>query len=622
MACQQSCTEVDIENIAHSTRIPRPLYQIDDQELMQTIVLELINQNITTRKALTKFCHEQRRIHKIQFGHPNLLYTYRCMIVKKLIEENPAITKILRSHKGRSQSGVIVITVMTSPYPKSGEKIKTFSCPYDCHYCPAEPGQPRSYLLDEPAVARANRNKFDPILQFNDRATSYLVTGHPLDKIELLILGGTWSAYPEDYKEEFIRDIFWSANTYFDQEKRDKLSLKKEQLINETTRCRIIGLTIETRPDQIRPRELKKLRYYGVTRVQLGVQHTDNEILKKINRRCTTEQAVGAIQLLKNACFKVDIHLMPDLPGSDPIKDLEMFDKVLHSPYLQADQWKIYPCEITPYTKIKEWYEEGSYKPYAENVYEIEVNGKKKKTNELIELLIKVKSMVHPWIRLNRVIRDIPNNYILGGNDITNLRQVIQREMKASGLRCRCIRCREVKDKVTDLSQAKLVVREYNASEGMEYFISFENDDEILYGFIRLRLIDYSRPENHRLAYTFPELMGCALIRELHVYGQVTSVNSSREGENVPQHYGFGKRLLWKAEDMAYEKGYRKIAVISGVGVKEYYRSRGFTDEGDYLTKELDSDDTTVHPLYLIFIFFAAMFTCFGVQLMINWWKG
>jgi ELP3 family radical SAM enzyme/protein acetyltransferase len=237
-------------------------------------------------------------------------------------------------------------------------------------------------------------NQFDPVLQFADRAATLAQNGHPVDKIELLVLGGTWESYPTPYRTEFIRDLFFAANTFLDRAPRQRLGLAEEQRRNETASVKIIGLTLETRPDTIDAAALRRLREYGCTRVQLGLQHTDDAILKKINRGCTNADASRAIRLLKDACFKVDIHLMPNLPGASPAADAAMFDAVLEDPALQVDQWKIYPCEIVPWTVIERWHKDGKHAPYDDAALE--------------EVLVAAKARVKPWVRLNRVRRDIP----------------------------------------------------------------------------------------------------------------------------------------------------------------------------------------------------------------------
>lgn len=578
---------VDIEDavsfhIGNSKVFNMSIFNKTDIETIRHIVLELVNMDFKNT-SFNQMMDQIRKTYKICPKKSQIFCMYRHLVESGEIKQNIHLESYLITKKIRALSGVLVITVVTSP--------GNFSCPKDCHYCPNEPGQPRSYLSDEPGVQRANRNGFDAVKQFVDRARTHYINGHPVDKIELLVLGGTWSGYPVDYQEEFIRDLFYAANTFFDDQKvvRDRLSLEDEQHINETARCKIIGLTLETRPDFITKYEIKRLRRYGCTRVQIGVQHTDDEILNKINRGCLNKHTIKAMKLLKDSGFKVDIHIMPDLPGSNPKKDMECFEYILGSPDIQADQWKIYPCEVVPWTKIEEWYKAGEYVPYSEE--------------DLMELIIKVKTMVHPWIRLNRVIRDIPNQYIIAGNQVTNLRQEIHRIMASRDLKCNCIRCREVGENISESESAEIVVRNYESSEGAEYFISFENNDRsIIYGFARLRLSN-----NAGIGY-LPELENAALVRELHVYGQLVAVGDS--DDQAAQHYGFGKRLMKKAEQIAFENGFRKIAVISGVGVRNYYKKLGYELENTYMTRELVN-----HKKNYIFVIITILviFTVFAI---------
>ena len=261
----------------------------------------------------------------------------------------------------RSQSGVLVVSVIMPP--------DNFSCKYDCHYCPNDPRYSRSYYHGEPTVMRGERNNFDAYKQFHERIISYFINGHNIDKIEVIILGGTFSCYDPNICENFISDLFYAANNVFEDQNnlRSKYDLEKEKYLNEVALAHIIGITIETRPDKISTYELRRFRKYGVTRVQIGIQHTDDLILEKINRQCYQNDTIQAIKLLKDNCFKVDIHIMPDLPGSDLEKDKLMFHKIINNHLYQADQWKIYPCNVLEYTKIKEWYDSGVYKPYAES---------------------------------------------------------------------------------------------------------------------------------------------------------------------------------------------------------------------------------------------------------------
>lgn len=337
----------------------------EDLPKFRDMVADICDAAPTTDRELTKLLLVLRRRHKMNPKKSQLLHMYKTMRSKGEVSEDvPHIEKLLMKKSSKSSSGVLVITVVTSPYPKIGDKVQTFSCKWDCHYCPNEPGQPRSYLHDEPSVLRANQNSFDACLQFTDRAAVLAQNGHPVDKIEVIVLGGTWASYPHQYQEEFCRDLFYAANTFYERKKRERLSIAEEQRINESAQCKIIGLTLETRPDTVTPDEMIRFRKYGCTRIQIGVQHTNDAILKKINRRHYREDAVRAIQMLKDTCYKVDMHLMPNLPGASPDLDKEMFLDVLYSEDMQADQWKIYPCEVVPWTRIKKWFDEGKFVPY------------------------------------------------------------------------------------------------------------------------------------------------------------------------------------------------------------------------------------------------------------------
>ena len=460
--------------------------------------------------------------------------------------------------------------------------------------------QPRSYLSTEPAVLRANRNNFDPILQIYDRADALTNCGHKVDKIEVLVLGGTWDNYPIEYQESFIRDIYHSINN-LQTRGINKGTLEQEIMTAEKSEKRIIGLTLETRPDYINLRQIRRLRKFNVTRLQIGVQHIDDDVLDYIERGCNLKDIIKGNNLWKKNGGKVDWHIMPDLPGSSKEKDIKMFEELfgvnsivevyknyfrydLKRPELQSDQLKIYPCSVVDWTKIKEWYEDGTYKPYSEN------------EEELIEVLAGLKNNIFPWIRLNRIIRDIPNMNILGGNENVNLRQKL---LNREDIKCDCIRCREVKNKKTNIEDAELFIREYNGVDSTEYFISYESPDQkILYGFLRLRIND----DNSDIIY--PELQDCSFIRELHVYGSIvghSSVQNARkmaqsggaQATSKIQHMGFGKKMMKIAEDISMWRGFRKVAVISGVGVREYYASQDYKLVKDYMIKELKEEKTT-----------------------------
>lgn len=487
----------------------------------------------------------------------------------------------------RSWSGVLVVTIVTRP--------DKFSCPNNCHMCPAEPGQPRSYLSSEPAVARANRHDFDAIKQFNARMTMLHDNGHTLDKIEIIVLGGTFSSYPKDYQKEFISDLFYAANTFTDTVKRPKLSLQDEKEINETANKKIIGISLETRPDHINKYELRRFREYGCTRIQIGVQHTDNEILKIINRGHTIEQSIKAIRLIKEAGFKLDVHIMPDLPGTTMENDKEMIQKILNNEEYQPDYLKLYPCLDVEFTEIRKWKEEGKWKPYAEE-----------NATNLLDVCLEAKIHSKEYIRYNRIQRDFPEEKpdVLGYSSKHirgNFRQMLQLYAKKKGYICKCIRCREVKK--NKITRPILNSQEYNASGGKEIFISVDSKNhEHIYGFIRLRL-NNNTP-------VFKELENIALVRELHVYGFIQSTSKTDKSKKAQvQHRGFGKMLLAKAEMTAYLNGYNQIAVISGVGVREYYRKYGYhlKFNSEYMCKTLNVKTFVVNVFYFIIFYFKGL---------------
>ena len=536
-----------------------------DEKILENIVLELAN---TKYASDLDFVKKLRQVFSTEHLAPttkaNLILVYRQLVKSGRLKNDERINELFTKRAVRTLSGVSVITVLTKP----------FVCPGKCVYCPTEQGMPKSYLSNEPAAMRAKMNLFDAERQVRMRIQALENNGHLVDKIEILVLGGTWSVYPDQYQHDFIRDCFYAANTFSDEAKREKLSLVEEQDINETARYKIIGLTLETRPDFIHETEIKKLRILGCTRVQLGVQHTDNKILDFIKRGHSIEQSILATRLLKDAGFKVDHHYMPDLPGSTPAKDLEMFKYVFESVDLQPDQLKIYPCIVNEFAELNKWYQEGRYKPFSEK--------------ELLDLLLAVKKIVPPYMRINRLIRDIPEESIIAGNRITNLRQYLQAELKKQGKDCQCLRCREVKSELFDIKSVELVKREYRASCGREWFLSFENHEHTkVYAFLRLRIND--KPAENILE----ELKNASLVRELHVYGKMIPATNDEtiDDENGAisntQHLGLGKRLMAEAERITLEQGLNKVAVISGIGVRNYYRKLGYELEGTYVTKNL-----------------------------------
>jgi len=462
---------------------------------------------------------------------------------------------LLKKQAVRTLSGVTPVTILTKPFP----------CPGNCVYCPQEPGMPKSYLSNEPAAMRAKGYNFSPQKQVLGRIKALEANGHNVDKLEILVLGGSWSAYPKKYQEWFIKECFDSANG-----KKSK-TLNEAQKKNETARYRIIGLTLETRPNLINPEEITWLRYLGCTRVQLGAQHLDDKILQLINRGITTAEVAKATELLKSAGFKVDWHLMPDLPGATPAKDLWLFEETFKNPAYKPDQIKIYPTVVNKFAPLWQWYQQGKYQPYGDQ--------------KLFKVLLSAKLSVPYYVRINRLIRDIPKESIEAGNKITNLRQDLQAELKKIGKRCKCMRCREAREDLLDLKQAKLFTIKYQASGGTEYFVSYENKNRsCLYAFLRLRI---NSSKNTLPIGLLPALQDAVLVRELHTYGRLLPVDDLSKKKNVAQHRGLGKRLMAEAEKIAKTNGYKKIAVISGVGVRGYYRKLDYRLVKTYMVKDL-----------------------------------
>lgn len=587
------------------------------------ILLKNMNEIEDINNTIFKKCIrniERNLKPKSKIKYYELNYFSRKMYTENLInkEDLAFIKSYTKTKKVRSQSGILEVAIMTSP--------GNFSCAYDCYYCPDQKDMPRSYIKEEPAVKRAAANDFDPVKQFYDRATTYSLNGHDVDKIELIILGGTWSSYPYSYQQEFIRDLYFAANTFYlnnEDKNRKRLTIEEEQKINEDCLCHIVGLTLETRPDSITPEEIIRFNYFGVTRVQLGVQHTDNKILKKINRQSTIEDAIKAIKLLKDCGFKIMIHIMPNLPYSNPEKDMIMFENIISNPDLQTDEWKIYPTSVTTTsnkdveevnTVIEKWFRDGKYKPYS--------------TDELYDVLIYAKTRVPRWIRIARVFRDIPLPNITGGADVPNMRQVIKNIMDTMNEECHCIRCREIKDRTSN-NRIEFKKEKYISSDGNEFFITAEKEIEgksYIIGFLRLRISNdagFENDGNEKKLY-MPQLYHCALIRELHVYGNLQSCYNKNNSSNA-QHYGVGKNLLKYAEFIAYHEGMKKIAITSGVGVRNYYRKRGYNLKGGYMVKKLKSIwDPIMDYVYVCLIIFAVsicinMFKTF-LKIMMNYY--
>lgn len=477
-----------------------------------------------------------------------LVAAYRHLVQQGQLNEDAALLAKLRMKPVRTLSGVTTVTVLTKPYP----------CPGKCIFCPTDVRMPKSYLPDEPGAQRALQNEFDPYRQVRSRLLSYQANGHPTDKIELLILGGTWSAYRRDYQEWFVKRCLDALNEV------DSEDLREAQQRNETAPHRNVGLVIETRPDEITPDELRWLRYLGVTKVQMGVQSLDDRILALNQRGHTVAETLRAAALLRAAGFKIVMHWMPNLLGATPESDRADFARLWVD--FCPDEIKIYPTQLLENTELYAYWQRGDYEPYS--------------TETLIDLIADIKPTVPEYCRINRVVRDIPSTYVVAGNRCTSLRQDVLAELARRGQQCRCIRCREVRDRPVALEHLTFSDLIYRAAYAEEHFLHYVTPDDRLAGYLRL---SFPLPEAPQLPFT--DLEGAALIREVHVYGQSLPVGAEQHG--AAQHIGLGTRLLQAAEAMARERGYRRLAVIAAIGTRQYYEQRGFARGDYYMVREL-----------------------------------
>lgn len=438
----------------------------------------------------------------------------------------------------RTISGVTPLTVVLKPR----------KCNHGtCIYCPGGEKVPQSYTDKSPAIMRALALKFDPFEQVKNRLEVLRKMNHPTDKIEIIILGGTFLQYPPKYQEEFIKKCFDALN-----EKNSK-NLEEAKKLNETAKHRCVALCIENRPDNCNEEDIKKMLSYGCTRVEIGVQIPDDEIYKKINRGHSVKDVIEATENLKNAGFKLGYHIMPGLPYSNMKKDMELFKKIFSSENFRPDQLKIYPCQIVSDSPLEKIYKQINFKPYSES--------------ETRELLKKMMQLIPEYCRVMRMMREFPKEKLVSGVERLDLRKDIEADFRKKGIKVREIRMREVGFNKSLDSNLKLKILEYNASNGKEFFLEFVNDEDILFGLLRLRI------HNHE-----------AMVRELHVYGQ--ALNLGEKGK-ISQHKGIGKLLMEKAEEITRENKIKKLSVISGIGVREYYKKLGYKNEGFYMVKEL-----------------------------------
>ncbi len=548
------------------------------EKFYRKLIEEILARELTSVEEVLKLRREICRELK-----PNVFPSI-IQILLHAKEEEVSRLKFLITKPTRTLSGVTPVAIMTSPC----------ACPHGkCIMCPGGVDShfgdvPQSYTGKEPATMRGIRNNYDPYLQVFNRLEQYSLLNQSSDKVELIVMGGTFPAREKEYQEEFVMYAFKAMNDFsemffdenglkFDKFKKffelpadvddermkrihekilklkGKSDLVKEQERNETTKVRCVALCVETRPDFGKLKEGNFMLKLGCTRVELGVQSVDDNVLKKIERGHTVEDTTESIKVLRDLGFKISIHYMPGLPG---VKDeLEDMKSLFSDERFKPDMIKLYPCIITKGTKLYEMWESGEFEPIT--------------TGQAAELIGHFKKYVPEYCRIQRIQRDISGKVIEAGVDMTNLRQHLH---DGWNVKCRCIRCREV-GRAKKFGEVKIKVMEYDASKGKEFFISAEDEHDNLYGFCRLRFPSGELRE---------ELKDCGIVRELHVYS--TAINLGEKSDSSFQHKGLGKKLMAKAEELC---GKRKIVVISGIGVRGYYKKLGYVKEGPYMVKSL-----------------------------------
>lgn len=525
---------------------------------LREIVEELLSVRISGEAEL----ESAKKALSSRLGLPSLPNNAAILAQASRVErEERDELRILIRKPTRTLSGVAVIAAMTSPA----------RCPHGvCVPCPGgiSCASAQSYTGQEPAALRAAQHGFDPYRQVSARLSQLDEIGHPLDKSELIIMGGTITSRPIGYQHWFVKRCLEAMNDHKsesrddrdDRDDRDELScpdgdyrsFKEIAAANETAAVRNIGTTFETRPDWCGLTEISKMLELGTTKVELGVQSTRDDLLLRMRRGHTVEDSVSSNAALREAGLKVGFHMMPGLPGSSASMDLEIFEELFSDTRFRPDYLKIYPALVVEGTELFRMYRAGEYEPLGDEA--------------AADLVGRIKAILPPYVRLQRVQRDIPAKLIVAGVKKSNLRQLAQRRLSDLGGRCRCIRCREAGLRHVTGGPAKLVHRTYTACGADEHFLSFECEDETLVGFLRLRLSSAAR------------------VRELHVYGPMLPIGS--RGESW-QHQGYGERLIAEAERLSEDAGYRCLSVTSGIGARGYYRRLGYRPVGPYMSKDL-----------------------------------
>lgn len=542
----------------------------EHQKLAKAVILELYEfidmagEELLDKRRVEKIRNSLTKKHKLTPPRNiELIGAYNQMVEDGLIEANDTILGHIIKRKVRTLSGIANITVM----------LKAFGCPGKCIFCPTQPGMPKSYFSSQPAMLRAVRNDFDCYQQMKARLNGLKTQGHDITKIDVRTAGGTWSSYQDDYLEFFVKSIYFALNEGTGEPlpheeafaKINEAKLEDLIEINETANSRCVGLWVETRPDWVTNDEILRLRRFGVTGIELGIQTTDDKVNEFNERGHGLKESIDATEMCRDAGLKICHHIMPNLPTSNLESDLKTVYDTFHNPGLKPDYLKVYPCMVVPYTKLSKMVEKDPsiFTPYSDQ--------------ELLKILLTVNDNVPEYCRVIRMLRDFPSELILQGTKTLNLRQMVE----GKDNKCRCVRCREIKGEKFDPENLKIVERPYDTTNGQEIFISIEDTvQDKLIGLVRLRMPKKSLD-------FIPELKNAALIRELHVYGQQKTLKDTKSLESKTQHKGFGKQLMQRAEELAIENGYHKLAIISAIGTREYYVKLGYRKEGTYMVKEL-----------------------------------
>ena len=543
------------------------------------IIEDIINGKITTRRDLEvkkrQLCRELK-LSRFMSNADILEYATD--------EEKELVSDTLKKKPTRTRSGVAIVAVMCHPH----------KCPHGrCLYCPESDIAPPSYTGEEPAALRGRMFEYHPYVQCFNRLSQLKKIGHPVDKVELIIMGGTFPSRDLCYQEWFVSQclkamtdfgLILENNVEFEINKplirefekgilktyppNDYVLIDDAQLANENSKVRCVGMTFETRPDYCKKEHINRMLNFGVTRVELGVQTLSDELYKKVKRGHTIADVIESNQLLRDSAIKVAMHMMPGLFVRQK-EDLKMFKQLFSDDNFKPDMLKIYPCLVTKGSELYDMWEEGSYSPYTDE--------------EAADLIVEVKKILPKWVRTMRIQRDIPSTLIEAGVQKSNLGEIVYNKLDENHINCQCIRCREIGHKKTNenytLDDFKLFKETYTACGGEETFISIEDkNEESIAGFLRFRI-----PSQNTFR---PEITDkTALIRELHVYGNMIQIGD--KNPSIGQHTGFGEKLLNEAENIAIDNGYDEIAIISGIGTRNYYRKFGYERKGPYMAKKI-----------------------------------